>query len=269
MGLADFGISVDGGGPLTGGIEVPGGAVLAFVPVSTVGWLRVRWEIPDYPEGWATPAGWTLDGATGVIYSTAFSPPNITLPNEGQLWGIWMPILKVNEQIDDDENVLEGLFCDTNAVCVLSPSGLRDIGAREEEHFVTPVTAIKKWLRSYQRNLRALENPKKEVSTTNATPKLARRWYTPLNRAYSFRAVLIVDNGAGEYAEYEVKAAYVRVAGALSAMYVASVTTLIESAGLTTADVGVVPDGGGAYVDLKVTGVAATNLTWKVSEFQL
>lgn len=158
MGLADFGISVNGGGPQTGGIDVPGGATIDFVPVSTVGWKRVRWEIIDYPEGWATPAGWTL-AASGMIYSTAIPyPPQITLPAASALFGVWMPRLLVNEQIDTDQNILPGLLCDTNAFCVLSPLGLRDIGAREEEHFTTPTTRIKKWLRTYQQNLRTIES---------------------------------------------------------------------------------------------------------------
>ena len=267
MGLADFGISVNGGGPQTGGVDVPGGATIDFVPVSTVGWKRARWEIPDYPEGWATPAGWTLDGSNGTIYSTAVpQPQQILLPDAGALWGVWMPVLLVNEQIDTDQEELEGLYNDENAFCVLSPSGLRDMGAREKEHFTTATTRIKNWLRSYQRNLRAIENPAITLATTTASATRIRRFPVADGTVRSIRAIVNCYNAGGaKHAEYEVKAMYKRVSGTLAQVYAPVITTVFETdAGLNVT----LTLNGNTDVDLNVVGLAEA-FTWKVSEFFL
>jgi hypothetical protein len=153
---AKFYVSVNSGANQDGGIDVPSAANIQFVPQSTVGWLRVRWEIYDYPEGWSTPTGWTLD-ANGTIYSTDFTPDDFTLPAAATLWGVWMPRCLVNEQIDNDQEVLGSLLDDTTAISMLSPDGLRDIGARESSQFTTTTTRVKGWLRSYQRSLRTLD----------------------------------------------------------------------------------------------------------------
>ncbi len=150
-------VSVNGAAAVDGGVDVPSEATLDFTAESTVGWLRCQWEIYDYPEGWATPAGWTLD-ASGTIYSNEFTPDQITLPANTALWGVWMPRLLVNEQLDDDQNELAGLIDqDVTAISMLSPSGLRCSGAREKAHFTTTTTLVKNWLRSFQRTLRVLE----------------------------------------------------------------------------------------------------------------
>ena len=153
---AKFYVSVDGGANQDGGVEVPSGAVITFVPASTVGWLRQRWEIPDYPEGWATPAGWSL-AVDGTIFSEDVNPTDITLPAATTLWGKWMLRLRVNEQLDTDQEAIDDLIDETTALSMLSPTGLRDGGARETDQFCTPTTLIKQWARDYQRNLRALD----------------------------------------------------------------------------------------------------------------
>ncbi len=150
-------VSVNAAGAVDGGLDIPSDCTIDFIPESIVGWLRCRWEIFDYPEGWATPSGWTLD-TDGTIYSTDFYPDQITMPSNEDLWGVWMPRLLVNEQIDDSENILEGLLdYELTALCMLSPGGLRSSGAREKQHFTTSTTRVKGFIRSYQRNLIALE----------------------------------------------------------------------------------------------------------------
>ena len=69
-------------------------------------------------------------------------PPDFDLPNNGTLWGVWMTRCLVNEQLDTDQEEIEGLLDDENAICLLSPSGLRDMGAREGQHFTTTTTRV-------------------------------------------------------------------------------------------------------------------------------
>lgn len=256
-------VSVNAGGNTSGGIEVPSAATIQFDFESTVGWLRARVEIFDYPEGWATPSGWTL-AAAGTIYCewTGMAPPLITLPASSSLWGVWMPRLLVNEQIDDDQNELANLLDDDTALCMLSPSGLRDSGARENQHFTTSTTRIKNWLRSYQRNLRALENPAITLATSAATTFLLRHYPITADGYKVVRAVVKVGSSNGLiYGEYEVKAGYIIAAGVISEAYAPVITTVIESnAGLGVA-MSIVSGG----VDMIVTSIAGT-LTWAAQE---
>lgn len=150
-------ISVNGGANQSGGIEVPSAAVIRHRGESTVGWLRQRWEYLDYPEGWATPAGWTLEAATGIIYSTAVEPDDITLPADAVLWGKWFPRLMINEQLDTDQRLDGSLLDDTTILSMLSPNGLRDTAARETSQFTTATTRFKNFLRDYQRTLRTID----------------------------------------------------------------------------------------------------------------
>lgn len=257
-------VSVNGAANTDGGIDIPSACTIDFSPESTVGWLRCRWEIYDYPEGWSTPAGWTLD-ANGTIYSTAFTPPQITMPNSADLWGVWMPRLMVNEQIDDSANVLENLLDqDLTALCMLSPSGLRDSGAREKVHFCSSTTLVKGWLRSHQRNLRALENPVVSTTSSDVTPVTIRRYPLASGDVKVLRAVVKVRDATGAiYGEYEVKAAYNKLAGILAQLYAPVITTVVESdAGL---DVTLALDANAAVL-LQGTGLAATLLTWEAQE---
>lgn len=260
-------VSVNGGANTSGGLDIPSAATIQLSGESTVGWTAVRWEIFDYPEGWATPAGWSLD-ANGVIYSTAFTPPSFTMPDAGTLWGVWMLRLMVNEQIATDK-VLENLLDETSALGMTSPSGLRDIGAREGSQFTTATTVVKQWIRSYQRNLRALENPTIPLTTTDATATRVRRYPVADGSVRCIRAIIKVQSSNGSGAvrgEWEVKGAWARVGGTLSAAYAATITEVFK-VGTPGAPTFVL--NGNTDVDLKVTGIASTNLDWSISEFTL
>lgn len=164
-------VSVNGGANTSGGIDVPSEATIALSGQSTVGWLRQRWEIVDYPEGFTAPAGWLTD-ANGTIYSLDVVPPAFTLPTAASRWGTYALRLKVNAQLDTDEK-LEGLLDESTMLSMLSPNGLRDMAAREGLQFCTPTTLHKRWVRSYQRNLRALDALMVgggEVNTTSNLP---------------------------------------------------------------------------------------------------
>lgn len=261
---AQFYVSIGGGANQTGGVDALSNQTLDLVPANTVGWLRCRWEIYDYPEGWPTPAGWTL-ATDGTIYSTTFpQPQQIALPDNGAYWGVWMLRCLVNEQLDNSQDVLPGLLYDLNAVSLLSPTGLRDCGAREDQHFTTATTRIKKWLRSYQRNLRALENPKASASSSSATPVLVRSFPMATGDVKSIRAVVKCRDATGAiYAEYEIKGQYRKVAGVISANYAVSITVVVESNAALNCTVTL---NGNAAVQINGVGLAATNLTWECQD---
>jgi hypothetical protein len=255
MATAQLQVSVNGGAPQTGGIDVPSAATLQFSAVSTVGWTQQRWEIIDYPEGWATPSGWTLR-ADGVIYSTSVTPTLITLPANTVQWGCWCPQLLINEQLASATDLGTGLLDKATRLTMLSPSGQRDIGALEEGQFCTTTTLKKQWLRSYQRNLRTLEGTA-VVATSNATP------------VYVVLATLAV----GDVRQVDVIAKVAKADGTvrqtfkLSALYygAAGPTATIDGSITTTATgtgaAAVTLDLSGATVRLKITGIAATSLT--------
>ncbi len=89
-------ISVSGAAVQQGGLTVAGGATIQLSGTNTSNWRSARWEIYAYPSGWATPSGWTLDAATGIIYSTDTTPTLITLEAASARWGKWLVRLIVN-----------------------------------------------------------------------------------------------------------------------------------------------------------------------------
>lgn len=131
---------------------VAGSSTVQFSGESTVGWTQQRWELYAYPVGFTAPAGWTLDGATQIIYSTAVTPPSFTLPAAATRWGKWMVRLLVNEGVSNSQAVAT-LKDETGCVSVYSPQGQIDIAALETSQF----DAFRAWVGAYQRNLRILE----------------------------------------------------------------------------------------------------------------
>lgn len=150
-------ISVNGGGPVSGGVDVPSAATIQLSAESTVGWKQQRWEIYDYPEGFATPASWTL-AADGTIFTTDPVPALITLPANTELWGPWGFRLVIDEAVVDDDTQIEGLIDEATAIHMASPGGLRKPMAFEDTQFCTPTTLHKKWVRTLQRVLDAIED---------------------------------------------------------------------------------------------------------------
>lgn len=265
---AQFYVSVDSGPNQTGGVDVAAGAAITFVPASTVGWLRARWEIYDYPEEWTAPAGWSTASDGTIFYVGLGAPPSFVIPAPEAAWGTFMVRLLVNEQIDVGGDVAVGdgsLLYDNIALCLVSPSGLRSIGAREAQHFTTATTRVKGWARTLQRMLKLIESPGVTVSTSNTTPARIRRVPVPDGQTRVLRAIVKCWNAdATKYGEYEVKAHYRRSSGTLSTVY-AGVTTVIES------DIGLnvtVTMNGNTDVDINVVGLNEQFL-WKFSDLAL
>lgn len=144
-------VSVNGGAASSGGIDVPSAATLQFSGVSTVGWAQQQWTLYEYPEGFATPAGWTL-AADGTIFSTAVLPALITLPANTVHWGPWSMRLQINEALSNNATTVPNLT-DVATIChMLSPKGQRMIAALEGTQFCTSTTLQKAWVRTLQRN---------------------------------------------------------------------------------------------------------------------
>lgn len=104
------------------------------------------------------------------------------------------------------------------------------------------------------------------ASTSNATPALARRYPVANGDVRLIRALVKVQSADGSGAvrgEWDVRAAYRRVSGTLAQEYAPLITTVFS--------VGA-PGGpalalnGDTDVDLIVTGVAATELAWTISD---
>lgn len=156
-------VSVNGGGPTSGGIEpVPSGATIQLLAESVVGWTQAVWEIVDYPEGWTAPAGWSTRANGTIYYSGVTPPPSFTLPDITQsanidLWGKWCFRLRVNEQVSNDTKAIGNLLDESTQLSMPSFNGQIDIGAREGEQFCTTTTKHKRWIRAHQRNLRKVE----------------------------------------------------------------------------------------------------------------
>ena len=82
-------VSLNGGASAVGGITAAGGDVVQLSATSTVAWRTQKWEIYEYPAGFALPSGWSAD-ANGSYYSYAVTPAPFTLPAISSLWGKWM-----------------------------------------------------------------------------------------------------------------------------------------------------------------------------------
>ncbi|HVM96593.1 MAG TPA: LamG-like jellyroll fold domain-containing protein, partial [Candidatus Acidoferrales bacterium] len=148
-------------GPLT----VTAGQTVQLSGESTVGWSSSRWEIYSFPTGWSTPAGWTLDSASQVLYYLGTTPPVFTVPST-TYWGKFMIRLTVNGgvKVIDGKTVAQAQFVDeATALSLVSDSGYVGIGFGEQSQFDS---------RAYQK---AIETNMRLASTTTsvATP------YTP------------------------------------------------------------------------------------------
>lgn len=125
---------MNGGAIQTGGITVAYSDVVQLSGESTVGWTQQRWEIVYYPVGFALPAGWTLEVATGIYYSTAVLPPPFTMPASAT-WGKWMLKLRVNDALTNGS--AEQRFTDAaSGLEILSPNfSLSDTASTEDNQF--------------------------------------------------------------------------------------------------------------------------------------
>jgi hypothetical protein len=138
-------VSVNGGAPTSGAVDVPNGATIQLSAESTVGWFGQRWELPFLPPGWAAPAGWTYDAAQDVyFYELGVTPPVFSAPAPPE-WGTILPVLKVKTTptggwIEDSDTGLR----------VLEPTyGLEEMAPREQNQ-------LGGWAKKLRANLRII-----------------------------------------------------------------------------------------------------------------
>jgi hypothetical protein len=146
-------ISLNGGPASGGGVVAAGSDVVQLSGESTVGWYQQRWEIYAYPDGFTAPVGWSTD-ASGVIFSTAVTPPSFTLPAVATRWGKWLVRLTVNGGMVNGKSSAD-LVDTTAAISTLSPKGQREIAALETTQFGG---AFEGWVGEYNANLKTIES---------------------------------------------------------------------------------------------------------------
>lgn len=142
-------IRVNGGAPQTGGIYAADTDTIQLGAVSKSGWPTdvVRWELYDYPAGFACPAGWTTDtdDDTRPTYFVlgASDPPSFDLDG----WGAYKTRLVVP---------IRGLPTDeATFIKVLSPNRLEDEAAGEGAQFGGTKLGTAK---AYHKNLQLIED---------------------------------------------------------------------------------------------------------------
>lgn len=149
--IAKLLVSRNGGAVQSGAVVCQPGDTIQLSSQST-SQRYTLFQIFGYPKGWATPAGWSLDPSSGVIYFNGLTPPSFTLPSVGTKWGKWMPLLQVEQGMTN--GLLDPLRTDTStALTMLSPGlGLKDIGNEETNQFQAS------WVYELQDDLRTLDS---------------------------------------------------------------------------------------------------------------
>jgi hypothetical protein len=250
--------SVDGDTAIAGVRTVSGGNIIQLSGQDTSYWTSQRWEIYDFPTGYGTPAGWTLD-ANGVLFSTATTPSPFTVEKPTALFGKYAVRLTVNgglkAGVSDPEMVDETFVC-----LVKSVNGTESVFEQEENQFGTS------WAEALKRDISTLDksvgHALATVATTNGTVTLLKAFSMPTNsRHYCLRGTVIaVGDTLAQSAMYDVTVVYTRDSGGAYTSRVASVTLVYE----TTAGFNVTITQTGTDLNLNVTGAAATNLRWNL-----
>lgn len=248
-----------------GGFLTPAAALdtMQLSGESISGWTQARWELFQYPEGWPTPASWSVD-ASGVIYSTSITPALITLPARSGVWGKWLGRLTVNNGVKNGVAGHVDMVDQMWGWEVLSPNlGLREIGAQEEAQ----ASALRGWTVAEARSKRVLDGSDglgrgyKALATADATVTTVQTYAMP-----DASAVVV-----------EFYALAKKVATSTAAFFAYRHVFYRSGGGAPTAigaleDLGSRPNGTAWTVDItpssnnilaRVTGQAATAIEWQ------
>lgn len=141
-------VAKNGGGAASGAILGVEGDSFQLSASSKAGWTAAsaRWEIYDFPAGFAQPAGWSTDGTTGAYYYATANddPPAFTVPQP--YWGKFMLSLTATES--------SVTTTDTNtAIDIRSASGHSNIGRSEGAVFGGEQ---KRWVGELQRFIKSV-----------------------------------------------------------------------------------------------------------------
>ena len=181
-------VSVDGGAAAAGGATASSASTLDFTIQDTTLITAQRFEIYDYPAGFAQPAGWSVDADGVYYYTTDFTPPTVTAPAT-PMFGKLMCRLTCNNKIDPTGAYDSGLVDEATAVSVVSPAGLVDIGELEEDQFETTYIEV------YQDNLRTLESYLRANSTFRSIDGCLLHYAGDIQSPYG----TVIDDAAGRY----------------------------------------------------------------------
>lgn len=150
--------SVNGGAASTGGLTGTSGqsVQLSADAAATLGASAYKWELYDYPEGYAQPSGWST-ASDGSYYYLGATPPVFNLPTL-PLWGKVMIRLTVN---DGDPKISGNDALDmmdtATAVQTLSSNGLEDIAFDEVNQFNAGDDVARGWIGALRRTLRTID----------------------------------------------------------------------------------------------------------------
>jgi hypothetical protein len=141
-------LSLNGGAPTRGGITSSVGTTVQLSAQSQIGWTSQKWQITDYPPGFAQPAGWSTDPVSGAYFFTGLFPPSFSL----SLWGKYLFTLIVNGGLTS--GAVDPTLTDTStAISVPEPTmGLLDTAYRESNQF----DAIRQWVGAMKVNWRTI-----------------------------------------------------------------------------------------------------------------
>lgn len=155
-------VSRNGGAHQTGGITAAAGDAVQLSSESTLQ-QTTYYEITDYPPGWPTPSGWTLDASSGIIFFVGLTPPAFTLPATSAYWGKWLFRLTVQEGIGE-LGAPDPTRVDTStALKTIPASGLNDIAFGEDAQF------SRDWIAELKATLRTIDTALTTGGTANAT----------------------------------------------------------------------------------------------------
>ncbi len=138
-------VRVNGGAPDTGSVAAVVGDTIQPTVASMATWGSpvARWEIYDFPDGFALPAGWTEDVTSEVYYYLGNSDPPAF---DVDPWGAYELVVYATvggTRVSDRVEVL-----------VESDAGLKDLGRGEGALYGG---LKKRWVAKIQENLRVLE----------------------------------------------------------------------------------------------------------------
>lgn len=153
MATANLRYRKNGGSLLSAASTAVAEDVISLTATSFAGWTSGRFEIRTYPDGFACPAGWSTDAATGAYYylsssMTGTTPPDFTLPNAAAItagqWGKFEFRLIVNGTIVSTATGVE----------IVGPNGTHDLAFGEGSEFGG---ATRSWVGPHQDNLRLFD----------------------------------------------------------------------------------------------------------------
>lgn len=143
--------SLGGGAPSTGVlVGAPGQLCQLSQDPAGLG-QSFKYQLRDFPEGFACPAGWSTD-AGGVYFYEGITPPSFTLPAL-PLWGKITPFLTVNNGDPGTSGLPATQFVDgTTVIGTPDPSGngFEDIAYGESNQW----DSRRKWMGALKRNIR-------------------------------------------------------------------------------------------------------------------